>query len=74
MHDGVEKVTTLRSDIGHREWDDKLHGSQCAGDIVLGRIAVPNSFKFVINVVNSGADPVTATKDINFLRERTCQQ
>ena len=71
MHDGAEKAVTLRSDIGHGEWDDKLHGFQCAGNLDLGRIVVPNFLKLVVNSANLEADSVTATKEISSLQERT---
>ena len=74
MHDGTEKAVTVRSDIGHGEWDDKLHGLQCAGNLDLGRIGVPNVLELVINAANLGADSVTATKEISFLQARTCLQ
>ena len=70
-HDGAEKAVTLRSDIGHGEWDDKRHGFQCAGNLDLGRIVDPKVLKLVVNAANLAADSMTATKEISFLQERT---
>ena len=74
MYNGVEKAATLRSDIGPGERGDKFHGLKRAVDLFAGRMGAPNSLKLLVNTVELGANPVTATKEISFFQERTPPQ